>query len=131
MTVITRPTHIAGTSCTLIDIIFVSSYGNAKSGILTICITDHLPIFSVYGSYFQSSYVSPQSIKVRVINEHILNNFYSSFESMNFPEFLQYSDVNRAPETLDAKIFDCHNQCCPIKTEIISVKDQLKPRITR
>ena len=50
---------------------------------------------------------------------------------MNIAEILQGSDVNRALETLDAKILDCYNQFCPIKTKIISIKDHLKPWITR
>ena len=109
MSVITRPTRITGTSCTLMNNIFVSNYGNAKSGILTIDITDHFPIFIVYGSYFQSSYVSPQSIKFRVIDKSSLNNFYSSFESVNIAEILHHSYVNCALETLDAKILEGYN----------------------
>ena len=50
---------------------------------------------------------------------------------MKFAEFLQDSEVNRALETLDTKISKCYNQCCPIETKIISVKDQSKPLITR
>ena len=122
--VITRSTRKGGTC-------FVSNYGNVKSGILTIDITEHLLILIVYGSYFQSSYVSPHSIKFWVINGNTLTNFYSSFESVNFPEILQDSNVNRSLETLDANISDCCNQCCPIKTKIISIKPQLKPSITR
>ena len=72
---ITRPARISGTSCTLIDNIFVSNYCKAKSGILNIDIADHLPIFIVYGSYFKSFYVSTQSVKFRIINDNTLNNF--------------------------------------------------------
>ena len=45
MTVITRPTCIADTSCSHINIIFLSIYGKSKPSLLTICSTDHLPIF--------------------------------------------------------------------------------------
>ena len=87
---------------TCIDNIFISNYDKAKSGILTIDITDRLPNFIVYGSYFQSSYVSIQSLILKVINENRLKNFCSSFESVNISEILQDSDVNRALVTLDA-----------------------------
>ena len=46
--VISRPTCILRTSCTLIDNIFVSISKSFKSGIMTFDITDHSPIFSVY-----------------------------------------------------------------------------------
>ena len=75
MPMITRPTRITGTSCTLIDNIFVSNYCKAKPRILNIDIADHLPIFIVYQSYFKSFYVSTQSVKFRVINDNTLNNF--------------------------------------------------------
>ena len=45
---------------------------------------------------------------------------------MNIAEILQGSDVNRPLETLDAKILEGH-----IKTKVISIKDRLKPWITR
>ena len=50
---------------------------------------------------------------------------------MNFAEILQDSDVNRAPETHEAKFLVCYNQCGPIKTKTISSKDQLKTWIMR
>ena len=65
------------------------------------------------------------------MNDNTLSKFFSRFESVNFAEVLQDSGVKGAQETLDAKILDCYNQCCPMKTKIISIEDQLKPRITR
>ena len=110
------PTRIADTLCSLVDIVFVLNYCSEKSEILTNGITDHLPIFIVYGSYFLSSYVSPHSIKLSVVSENIIKYFYNSFKSVNSEEIFQESNVNRALDILAAKALDCYNQCYSTET---------------
>ena len=66
---ITRPTRIACTSCTLLDNFLITKLRNFKAGILNIDITDHLPIFLIYESYFNRVKLVPKEIQYRVLNE--------------------------------------------------------------
>ena len=65
---ICEPTRLTNSSCTLLDNIFASNLHNFSSGILTIDISDHLP-------------VSPKEISVRLKTEAALNNFHERFRS--------------------------------------------------
>ena len=121
---ISRPTRIASSSSTLIDNIFANNLNNFKSGIFTIDISDHLPIFIKYDNYFDTDKIPPKQIRYRVMNETTLNNFYQKFSLIE-------TDINKALVKLDNKIMECYNECCPIKTKIISSKDQIKPWINQ
>ena len=128
--VISRPTRISGTSCTLIDNIFVSNLNNSKSAILTIDITDHFPIFLVHKSYLVNNTLQPKIVQYRVFNETTNLNFHDRFMSMNLDEILSEADPDRATSILHSKILEAFNESCPIKNKTISVKDQMKPWIT-
>ena len=41
------------------------------------------------------------------------------------------TDINEALIKLDNKIMEWYNECCPIKTKVISSKDQTKPWINQ
>ena len=58
-----RPTRIASSSNTLIDKIFANNLNNFKSGIFTIEISDHLPIFIRYDNYFDTDKLHPKQIR--------------------------------------------------------------------
>ena len=45
--VITKPTRVTDHTATLIDHIYTNSVQNLTAGILTIEVTDHLPIFCI------------------------------------------------------------------------------------
>lgn len=45
--VITKPTRVTDHTATLIDHIYTNSVQNLAAGILTIEVTDHLPIFCI------------------------------------------------------------------------------------
>ena len=57
---ILRPTRIASSPCTLIDNIFVNILIKFKSGIFTIDITDHFPIFLKYNNFFVTDKTPPK-----------------------------------------------------------------------
>ena len=128
---ISRPTRITSSSSTLIDNIFVNKLNNFKSGIFTIDISDHLPIFIKYDNYFDTDKIPPKQIRYRVMNETTLNNFYQKFSMIDTTQLMIETDINEALIKLDNKIMECYNECCPIKTKIISSKDQIKPWINQ
>ena len=41
------------------------------------------------------------------------------------------SDINEALIKLVNKIMERYNECCPLKTKVISNKDQIKPSINQ
>ena len=72
--VITKPTRITSHTATLIDHIYTNTINNLVSGIVTVDISDHLPIFCVAG-------VSPkrQCTKLFYRDVHTLKQLYYSF----------------------------------------------------
>ena len=126
---ICKPTRLTDSSSTLIDNIFASNLRNFVSGIFTIDISDHLPIFIIYKDYLATDRLSPKEITYRLINEATLNNFYERFRSEVATFSIDNSNVDSSIELLNEKILNCYNYCCPIKTKTISVKDQIKPWI--
>ena len=127
--VISKPTRISKSSSSLIDNIFVNNLVNFRSGIFTIDISDHMPIFIIYKQYFDSEKNPPKKISYRIINETTLQNLYNNFSLIDANEIMSKTDVNDALITLHNKILDCYNVSCPIKTKTVSVKDQTKPWI--
>ena len=127
---ITRPTRIDSSSCTLIDNIFVSNLHNFKVGILNIDITDHLPIFIIYESYFETLKLTPKVIQYRLENETTLSTFYHNFSRIDTSDILSETDVDRGAALLNDLILECYNVSVPIKKKTISIKDQLKPWIS-
>ena len=126
---ISKPTRIADTSCTLIDNIFARNLGNFKSGILTMELSDHLPIYIIYNNIFAIQPLCPEKITYRIINESSLNNLYQSFNMDNLEEILVENNINKSIELLHNKILKNYNIHCPIKTKYISPKDKIKPWI--
>ena len=52
---ITRPTRITETSATLLDNFIVNNPSNITSGILTVDVSDHLPIFLINANLINES----------------------------------------------------------------------------
>ena len=76
-----KPTRLTSSSCILIDTTFASNLHNFYSGILTIDISDLLPVFITYKGYPMNDIPSPKAISFRLINEQTLNNFNVRFRS--------------------------------------------------
>ena len=127
--VITKPTRITDSSCTLIDNIFSSYLSNFTSGILTADISDHLPIFIVYRNFFANNVQLPQKISFRIINETSLINLCHGLNRENLTELVNENDIDKSIKLLNEKILHHYNLHCPIKTKFISPKDIEKPWI--
>ena len=85
---ISKPTRITGTTCTLIDNIFVSNLNNFKSGSFVVDISDHLPIFIIYENYFLPEAQITQTIKYRKITENTLCELRQALSEDSFEEIL-------------------------------------------
>ena len=101
---ICKPTCFTISSCTLIDYTIASNlYDFYSYIILTIDITDHLPVFIFYKNYLTKDRISPMEIYFKLINEVTPSNFYGRFrnEIACFP--LEGNDIGVSIELLNEK----------------------------
>ena len=75
---ITRTTRNAQASCSLLDNFFITNLRNFKNGILSIDISDLLPIFLIYELYLETVKLAHKETKNRVKNELTLESFFLS-----------------------------------------------------
>ena len=127
--VISKPTRVTDETSTLIDNIFTNNFENFTSGIMKCDISDHYPIFVIYSDYYNEITRQPKEYSYRVINDETLDKLYHKVASANFSDVLSEGDVDSAVISFHNKLLNFYNECCPIKTKSISVKDQLKPWI--
>ena len=127
--VISKPTRITDETGTLIDNIFTNNFLSFTSGILTSDTSDHLPIFLIYSDYYSENTVKPREYSYRVINEETLSNLYDKVASTNFSNVVEEEDIDNAVLLFHENLLQMYNECCPIRTKSISIKDQLKPWI--
>ena len=125
---ILQPTRFDDRTCSLIDKIFVSNYGQFTSGLLRTNISDHFPIFIIYRDYYLNANKSPETITYRLINENTLDRLYYS---MLNEDLLNYNalSIDDHLETLHNRLLKNFHDSCPIRTKLISPKDKLKPWI--
>ena len=130
--VTSKPTRISDTRASLIDYFLVNNPTQTLSGVILTDLSDHLPIFVIYDSYFKGSTSEniTHQVSFRLTNEDTLNKLYSMLDSYDFSNLLDDDDVNGSVSQLTNIINNCYNICCPMRTKTISHKSKLKPWIT-
>ena len=73
------------------------------------------------------STVKPKEYPYRVINDETLCNLYDKVASTSFSNVVEEEDIDNALLLFHEILLKIYNECCPIKTKSISVKDELKP----
>ena len=71
-----------------------------------------------------------QNIKLRLINENILNISTNNSSSQSFHTILNSDDIDFYLEELDKNILTAHKIYCPSLTKRRTIKDHKKPFIT-
>ena len=127
--IISRPTRVTDSSFTLIDNFFVSNLNSFTSGIFSVNVSDHYPIFIIYNNYFATVDDIPDKITYRLINDSTLNQLFNGLLQEDLGRVLEL-DIDSSIELLDKIILDNFNRFCPIKTKYVSPKDKMKPWIT-
>lgn len=128
---ISKPTRVTENSATLIDNILVSNPIQITSGIVTVDISDHMPVFVIRRNFFTPIKSAPtKQIKYRVVNENSLNNFYNYLSQYDFNEIANDLECEEALNYIINILNTTYDQCCPIRTKTISYKSQMKPWIT-
>ena len=129
---ISKPTRISDSSATLIDNIFLNSGQQVKSGILTVDLSDHLPIFLLDQGCFDVNNVGEFSeISFRKINKLNVDRFISSLSRVNFETITSIEDVDLSFSKLYDLIFEKYCSCFPVVTLRLSNKQISKPWINR
>ena len=116
----TRYNDNIGAICrfTLIDHIWCNFLpeGGCRSGIITLPITDHFPVFFVFK---QNLLNNLKKVKYRVFNEENVNKFVVSCNSATFEDVYNSIDLNNALNLFYNKLMHLYNTSFPIKRKII------------
>lgn len=128
---ISKPTRVTENTATLIDNIIVNNPIHITSGIITVDISDHMPVFIIRKEFFSSSKsTSSKQIKYRLVNERSLNSFYDYLSQYDFNITANDLECEDALNHIINTINLAYDQCCPIRTKTLSNKSQSKPWIT-
>jgi hypothetical protein len=130
---ITRPTRITHASATLIDNIYIKCNANSNfnSAIIITDISDHLPIYSQFGSAIQKSNAT-HNFKCRPMNDTQINKIIRTLETENWQSLINNGDINLAYDNLVTKLHNTINLYAPEKTISVNKKNIIRqPWITR
>ena len=129
---INKPTRIAEESATLLDNIFICNPLNYKSGILSIDISDHLPVFLIKNDFFCApEIIDSHTFQYRVINDEKLSDMYNKLGEYDFSDILCTDDCSTALSMFTEVLHEIYNACCPIKSKTVSPKSFKKPWINK
>ena len=94
---------------------------------MTCDISDHLSIFVIYSDCYNETTMKPQEFPHRVINNETLDKLYHNVVSTNFSDVFTEADADSAVISFHNKLWNFYNECCPIETKSIFVRDHLNP----
>jgi hypothetical protein len=123
---ITRATRTTHNTSTLIDNIYVNSKMNLEtlfSGILATDISDHVPIFILYGKQSKIKKI-PISFRTRSLNDSKMDEINNCLHHTDW-SFLLPLDVNEACLAFTNKIIDILDTFAPFKLKTIYPKQQI------
>ena len=124
---ISLPTRITDTTATLIDNIWTNNVaGRFGSGVLTVRISDHLPVFALVGGTREVSDGSKLKGKRRLINEAKIRRFADELESWSFDE-IRAQGVEANVARFRNEFRDMYNSFFPWVDNKGSRKDLEKP----
>ena len=82
-----------------------------------------LTYFFIYSSYFIEDTVKAKEYSSRVVNDETLSHINEKVASTFFSVVVQEEDTEKAVVLIHENLLQMYNECCPIKTKPISVKD--------
>lgn len=105
---INHPTRISQNRATLIDHCWTNYISNEyKSGILTMYLSDHFPIFHILSS--KKKRLIPKTFKYRDYSTDNINSFKSLLSQLSFADVMQENDANLSYDLFHNKFFDLFN----------------------
>jgi len=125
---VSLPTHVSNTASTCIDHIYYNQLDAVNVGIFKTDLTDHYPIFAIVDICHDD--LTLVSKKFRDHSDSSLNEMMDklSFFINNFRN--NTSGFNVKFNSFIDGIYDIYNECCPVRSKVMSVKRSLKPWIS-
>lgn len=120
--VITKPTRITHNTATLIDNLYISTKKceDTNAGILTLDISDHLPIFASIGKH-KIENNKKTTFKYRKLNQNAIQAMCDDLSDIDF-NYLDNLTTDEATENLVKKIQEIMDIHAPEKTATVSNK---------
>ena len=128
---ITKPSRITNHSATLIDNIFTNNTQHKNiSGLVINDITDHLPVFAVYG-YKAKSKENSHFVYQRRINEQSIQRLNKMLMEQDWHGVFSQGDVNECYGYFLKTVESALNLTCPIERKNIKNRLNIKPWLTK
>ena len=128
---ITKPSRITNHSATLIDNIFTNNTQHKNiSGLVINDITDHLPVFAVYG-YKAKSKENSHFVYQRRINEQSIQRLNKMLTEQDWHGVFSQGDVNECYGYFLKTVESALNLTCPIERKNIKNRLNIKPWLTK
>ena len=125
---ITKPTRITHSSSTLIDNIYIRSKNldRIQSGIITSYISDHLPIFLLYGTC-KAKPKQPVTFTYRKIDELAIQSMKKYLYNIDW-KIINTMDIDQASSFLTDNINHALDMFAPERTKVSSEKNRFKQK---
>ena len=129
---ISRPTRITDSSATILDNIITNNPSEILSGLLTMDLSDHLPVFSIIQNFFNAATTGTgsETIRYRLVNEITLERLTNHLYQLDMSEIINDDCVDRSVVRFTEVINHAYNLHCPILSKTISFKTKSKPWIS-
>jgi len=125
------PTRITNTSSSLIDNIFTNSLSYKEcSGLFTVDISDHLPIFTVLDWYSHPN-SKAKFVSYRPKNERALANLQAALDKESWNDILCHNNPDLILNSFNAKLYELYDLYFPLITKKARIyKTKIKPWIS-
>lgn len=129
---ITKPSRITSYSATIIDNIFTNVMdGQVMSGLFICDITDHLPVFTLYGCDFHKTKDTMITIAKRTLNEEAICAFNNSLAQQDWSSVYQEANVDTAYDLFLDILTQLYNKHCPVKEYGLRKNMKKSPWLTK
>jgi len=128
---INKPTRITTETTTLIDNILTNIHDiQTKSGIWTVDISDHLPIFTVLPCKTRNYEIKRKFFKHNFTQEN-LSKFKHELQQFDWDNLVNLPDVNSMYARFTAVFQHLYNNSFPIQNKIIKASEIHRPWLTK
>lgn len=122
------PTRIDTNSATLLDVCITNFCDcDISTGVLTMDISDHFPVFFFIGPNMGIDDLPPQPHFFRKVNTHTIEHFRELVQSLDWEIIYQVSDANTACNVFLQSIGECYDAAFPLKLSSKRAKRVRKP----
>ena len=125
---ITRPTRITHTSATLIDNLYVKCHGyeNISSGIITVDLSDHLPIIVCMGKNPEVKQKKPLTFNYRPMKCEQISKISDALKETDWSSLLHHNNVSKNSDSFIQHFRNIIDNCAPEKQVVIPFRSIIR-----